>query len=70
VPGLPPGKIRASSYDATIRRACADGAVVDVSPFFDARGPAGRPTFLGPGDAFHPNSEGHAAIARAIEAQL
>src|SRR3954451_6820082 len=69
-----PGKIPRSSYNATIRRACEDGAVADISPLFDAqpptRGPAGRPTFLGPGDSFHPNSAGHAAIARAIESRL
>src|SRR4051794_15560524 len=69
-----PGKIGAASYNATIRRACAAGAVADISPLFDAepptRGPVGRPTFLGPGDAFHPNSAGHAAIARAIESRL
>jgi lysophospholipase L1-like esterase len=72
--GEPPAEIPAAFYDATIRRACAAGAVADISPLFDARpptrGPAGRPTFLGPGDAFHPNSTGHAAIARAIESRL
>src|SRR3954447_11376773 len=65
-----PGKIPAATYNAKIRRACARGAVADISKLFDARpptrGPAGRPTFLGPGDSFHPNSVGHAAIARAI----
>jgi acyl-CoA thioesterase I len=70
----PAAKIPASFYDATIRRACAAGAVADVSPIPDARpptrGPAGRSTFLGPGDTFHPNSAGHAAIARLIESQL
>jgi acyl-CoA thioesterase-1 len=74
IPKDAPAKIRASFYNATIRRACAAGAVADVSPLFDAqpptRGPAGRPTFLGPGDAFHPNSTGHAAIARLIESRL
>jgi lysophospholipase L1-like esterase len=48
--------------------------VADISPLVDAqpptRGPAGRPTFLGPSDDFHPNSAGHAAIARLIESQL
>ncbi len=72
--GPPPAKIPASFYDATIRRACAAGAVADIAPLFNARprtrGPAGRPTFLGPGDAFHPNSAGHAAIARLIESRL
>ncbi len=69
----PPAKIPASFYDATIRRECDGGAVADVSPILtqpDMRGPAGRPTYLGPGDAFHPNSAGHAAIARLIESAL
>ncbi len=68
-----PAKLPVSSYDATIRRACPAGAVVDVSPIYaqpGMRGPEGRPTFLGPGDAFHPNSAGHAAIAQAIESRL
>ena len=71
--GAPPAKIPAAFYDATIRRACASGAVADISPLFGRRrmrGPAGRPTFLGPGDDFHPNSTGHAAIARLIESRL
>jgi acyl-CoA thioesterase I len=62
-----------SFYDATIRRACAAGAVADISPLYGRRtmhGPAGRPTFAGPGDVFHPNSAGHAAIARLVEARL
>jgi lysophospholipase L1-like esterase len=73
-PGKEPTKIPASFYNTTIRRGCADGVVADISPLFDAqpptRGPAGRPTYLGPGDDFHPNTAGHAAIAQAIEAKL
>ena len=57
--GLP----AASSYDATIRRECQDGTVVNVSSLADD--PA-----LRAGDGFHPNSAGHAAIAKAIEAKL
>jgi lysophospholipase L1-like esterase len=72
--GRPPARIPASSYDATIRRECDGGAVADISPLVDTqpptRGPAGRSTFLGPGDDFHPNSTGHAAIAHAIELRL
>jgi len=71
--GPAPTRIPASFYDATIRRACHAGVVADISPLFDAkrlRGPQGRSTFLGPGDAFHPNSAGHAAIARRIESRL
>jgi lysophospholipase L1-like esterase len=70
---VPKAKIAAAAYDATIRRACTHGAVADVSPIAgdpSMRGPAGRSTFLGPGDAFHPNSAGHAAIARLIAAQI
>jgi lysophospholipase L1-like esterase len=69
----PAAKIPASFYDATIRRVCAGGTVANVAPIAgDAttRGPAGRSTVLGPGDDFHPNSAGHAAIARLIESKL
>jgi acyl-CoA thioesterase-1 len=68
-----PAKIPPSFYDATIRRACRAGSVVDVSALADQsgmRGPAGRSTAFGTGDDFHPNSVGHAAIARLIEARL
>jgi lysophospholipase L1-like esterase len=71
--GPPPARIGAAFYNATIRRACAARAVADISALYarpGMRGPAGRSTFLGPGDDFHPNSTGHAAIARAIEARL
>jgi lysophospholipase L1-like esterase len=71
--GLPPTKVTPATYNATIRRECS-GAVADITTLFDAnpptRGPEGRITFLGPGDDFHPNSVGHAAIASAIEAAL
>lgn len=70
---LPPAKIPASFYDATIRRECDGGDVVNLSPLTaraELRGPEGRPTAFGPGDAFHPNSAGHAAIARLIESRL
>jgi acyl-CoA thioesterase I len=73
VPKGSAGKIPASFYDATIERACRSGAVANLSPFADdpsAHGPAGRATFLGPGDDLHPNTAGHAAIARLIEARL
>ena len=70
ITGQAGSRIPASFYDATIRRVCPGGAVADVSPFFDERGPAGRSTFLGPGDDFHPNSAGHAAIAELIESEL
>jgi lysophospholipase L1-like esterase len=70
---LPPARIPASFYDATIRRACADGSVADIAPLAarpGLRGPAGRSTAFGAGDDFHPNSAGHAAIARLIQARL
>jgi acyl-CoA thioesterase-1 len=72
-PDLPPAKIPASFYDETIRRECENGSVADLSPIAarsDARGPEGRPTYLGNGDAFHPNSAGHAAIARLVEQEM
>jgi lysophospholipase L1-like esterase len=72
-PDLPAAKIPASFYDATIRRACSGGAVADLSAISGQpgmRGPAGRSTAFGPGDAFHPNSAGHAAIARLIESRI
>jgi acyl-CoA thioesterase-1 len=68
-----PAKIPPSSYDATIRRSCAGGTVVDLEPIYaraGMRGPAGRSTAFGAGDDFHPNTEGHAAIARLIQARL
>jgi lysophospholipase L1-like esterase len=36
----------------------------------DARLPAGRPSFLGSTDGFHPNDVGHHAIATSIERTL
>jgi acyl-CoA thioesterase I len=70
---IPAGAPTASSYNATIRRECRSGTVADISPIYTRpgmRGPAGRSTFLGPGDDFHPNSAGHAAIAQLIEARI
>jgi len=67
------GHAYAKNYNQAIENACRDngGVYVDISQFFVAdRGPAGRPTSLGPGDNFHPNDAGHAAIAKAIEAAL
>ena len=40
--GQPAAKIPASFYDATIRRACAAGAVADISPLLDDLRRAGR----------------------------
>jgi acyl-CoA thioesterase I len=72
-PDVPAAKIPASFYDATIRRECSSGAVADIASISaqpGMRGPEGRPTSFGPGDAFHPNSAGHAAIAALIEMKL
>jgi lysophospholipase L1-like esterase len=65
-----PATIPPQAYDDAIERACKTGEVADIAGLTDLRGPAGRDTFSGPSDDFHPNSEGHAAIARAIAAQL
>lgn len=63
------------SYDHVIEDACTavDGAYIDAQPLFnDAanRGPAGRATFVGTGDDFHPNNAGHRAVADAVLAVL
>jgi len=64
--GLP-----AVDYDAAARTQCdaAHGRYVDLSAaYMDAanHGPAGRPTYQGPGDLFHPNDRGHAELASLI----
>jgi acyl-CoA thioesterase I len=63
--------VEALSYDAATRTQCdaAGGRYVDLSGvYLDPRnhGPAGRPTYLGPGDLFHPNDRGHAELAALI----
>lgn len=60
-----------AAYDAIVQQQCvrAGGHFVDLFPLFGVasyHGPNGRPTWLGPGDWFHPNDAGHAAIAHAI----
>lgn len=63
------------TQDQTIRSACeaVGGTYVHLRDLFDIetlRGPAGRDTFLGDSDDFHPNDAGHAAIASRITAAL
>jgi acyl-CoA thioesterase I len=61
----------AVDYDVAVRTACGaeGGHYVDVSAaYLDVRnhGPAGRPTYQGPGDLFHPNDRGHAELASLV----
>jgi acyl-CoA thioesterase I len=58
-------------YNVATRTDCeaAGGRYVDLSAvYLDVRnhGPAGRPTYQGPGDLFHPNDRGHAEVASLI----
>lgn len=67
--------VPAVDYDAVIDAACEDrgGVFVPLSQLYADlwnRGPAGRPTALGPSDAFHPNDAGQLAIARTALAGL
>jgi acyl-CoA thioesterase-1 len=67
--------LTAASYNTIIQQSCLarHGVYVqisDLSLHADLRGPAGRANFRGPGDDFHPNGAGHAAIAQAIYDQL
>lgn len=64
-----------AAIDEVERVACigAGGRFVDLAPLFAdgaLHGPAGRATYHGPGDEFHPNDAGHAAIAAAVEAAV
>lgn len=57
--------------DQAVQADCqaAGGTFIDLMPLFANpanRGPAGRSTWLGAADNFHPNDGGHAAIAQAI----
>ena len=64
----------ARPYNTVIQGTCSTSRYVDITTVFTNplyKGPAGYPTFQGwATDNFHPNSAGHAAIARAIEAQV
>ncbi|WP_307486005.1 SGNH/GDSL hydrolase family protein [Microbacterium trichothecenolyticum] len=59
------------AYDEVIARACGErgGIYVGLADAFADpanHGPAGRETFAGEGDDFHPNDAGHRAIAERI----
>jgi acyl-CoA thioesterase-1 len=61
----------AVDYDVATRTACDEvgGTYVDLSAtYLDLRnhGPAGRQTYHGPGDLYHPNDRGHAEIAALV----
>lgn len=61
----------ATDYDRAISDACSQehGHFVPLADLYDdapLRGPEGRPTIVGPGDTFHPNDAGHAAIASRV----
>lgn len=63
------------TQDETIRSSCieAGGAYVHLRDLFnrnELRGPEGRETHLGTSDWFHPNDDGHMAIARRITEAL
>jgi acyl-CoA thioesterase I len=58
-------------YDLAARTQCeaAHGHYVDISAAYldmHNHGPAGRPTYQGPGDIFHPNDAGHAELAELV----
>lgn len=61
----------AEEYDEFISRPCleAGGVFVPLADIYDdaaMKGPAGVEVFLGTSDNFHPNDDGHGAIARRI----
>jgi acyl-CoA thioesterase-1 len=63
--------VMAVDYDVAVRTSCGaeGGHYVDLSAaYLDVRnhGPAGRPTYQGPGDLFHPNDRGHAEVASQV----
>lgn len=62
-------------YDLIIQQACREvgGRFIPMTNMFrdDAlHGPEGRETPYGPGDVFHPNDDGHKAIAQAMLSSL
>ncbi len=64
-----------AAYDAIIAGVCTANAgryvsLADLFAMPDMHGPAGRDTFAGAGDDFHPNDAGHRAIADAVLAVL
>lgn len=64
-----------AEYDGIIAGVCTAnaGRYVSLADLFatpEFHGPAGRDTFVGAGDDFHPNDAGHRAIADAVLAVL
>jgi acyl-CoA thioesterase I len=63
--------VAAVDYDVATRTACGEEGAryVDLSAaYLDPlnHGPAGRQTYHGPGDLYHPNDRGHAEIADLV----
>ncbi|QDH92303.1 hydrolase [Gordonia phage Spooky] len=63
--------VSATPYDRVIRTQCAmrRGQYIRLSGMFDKaanHGPAGRSTYNGTSDVFHPNDRGHKAIADTL----
>lgn len=59
------------NYDPLIKEPCveAGGKFIPLHPLYEEgsnRGPAGRDTFGGVSDDFHPNDDGYAAIAEKV----
>lgn len=60
-------------FEAAVRRVCADHVFVPLSDLFADRslhGPAGESTPLGKRDWYHPNDQGHEAIAARVAEAL
>lgn len=60
-------------YEEVVQDLCADHVYVPLSDLYAAsanRGPAGSETQLGARDEFHPNDQGHAAIAERVRAAI
>lgn len=62
-------------YDKVIDQVCREyqGVYVDLSELYAEPGnigPEGRPTWVGPADAFHPNDAGHVKIAEILTAPM
>lgn len=64
----PPAGAPPAAFDEAIARVCP-GSFVALAPLYmdpSVHGPAGRPTWKGAADWFHPNDEGHRRIADAV----
>jgi lysophospholipase L1-like esterase len=60
--------VPSAAFDEAIARVCPGSFVVLATLYMDLslHGPAGRPTWKGAADWFHPNDEGHRRIADAV----